>query len=103
MSQMSCPTVIINTPAGEVIINESDFDAATMERVIPLPPAAPVAAPPPPPAPPADPLAGLPADWQTGDPEGLKRLAAVVSGGRAVENVAQAVQVISAALAARGK
>lgn len=101
MSDMSCPTVTIKTPAGPVIINESDFDPAVHERVEPVVvvPPPPVIAPPPPPV---DVLAALPKDWQTGDAAELKRIAAAVSGGRAVENKAQAVQVINAALKARG-
>lgn len=86
-----------------VVINESDFDPTVHERVEPVAvvPPPPALAPPPPPA--ADPLAALAKDWQTGDAAELKRIAAAVNGGRAVENKAQAVQVINAALAARGK
>lgn len=58
------------------------------------------ALPPLPPPPAVDPLAGLAADWRSRDD--LKQLAASVSGGRAVENKRQAVEVIEAALKARG-
>lgn len=59
------------------------------------------ALPPPPPPPPApDPLTNLAANWRDQDAAALKALAATVSG-RSVENKAQAVQVIEAALAAR--
>jgi hypothetical protein len=93
-----CATVTVKSPAGDIVINESDFDPTVHERVTsPLPP--PPLAPPPPPAPP-DALDGLPKDWQGGDAAELKRLAAAVSG-RTVENKAQAVQVINAALAQR--
>jgi hypothetical protein len=96
-----CPTVTVKSPAGDIVINESDFDPVKHELAAPavLPP--PPIPPPPPPAP-AHPLDALAKDWQTGDAAELKRLAAAVSG-RAVENKAQAVQVINAALAARGK
>lgn len=55
--------------------------------------------PPLPPPPVADPLANLAPDWRSRDD--LKSLAAAVSGGRAVENKRQAVEVIEAALKAR--
>lgn len=56
---------------------------------------------PPPPGPPPSPLDALPADWKdkSGADE-LKKIAAAISG-RAVENRAQAVDVINQALAAR--
>lgn len=55
--------------------------------------------PPPPPPPPFDPLVNLPADWRKRDD--LRQVAAAVSGGRSVENKAQAIAVIEAALKAR--
>jgi hypothetical protein len=57
-------------------------------------------APPPPPPPPFDPLVNLAPDWRKRDD--LRQLAASVSGGRSVENKAQAIAVIEAALKARG-
>lgn len=57
---------------------------------------------PPPPAPPPSPLDTLPANWaKNASTEDLKRIAAAVNDGRAVENRAQAVEVINQALAAR--
>lgn len=56
--------------------------------------------PPLPPPPVVDPLANLAADWRSRDD--LKSIAASVSGGRAVENKRQAIEVIEAALKARG-
>jgi hypothetical protein len=100
-----CPTVKVKashpSQGAFVEINESDFDAAKHERYIELP-AAP-ALPPLPPAPPvpADPLANLPTYWRESDAAALRKLAATISG-RAVENKAQAIQVIEAALKARG-
>jgi hypothetical protein len=44
----------------------------------------------------------LPANWRDRGAEELKRLAAVASGGRSVENKRQAIEVIEAALKARG-
>lgn len=57
--------------------------------------------PPPPPPPPFDPLAALSAEWRAMDPVELKKIAAAVSGGRTVDDAAQAIAVIEAALAAR--
>lgn len=80
-----------------VEINESDFDPAKHERYdVPPPPPGPVV-PPPAKAAPVDPLANLPPDWRTKD---ARKIAAAVSG-RAVENNAQAIQVIEAELAKR--
>lgn len=102
----SCNTVKIKSthPASQgpfVEINESDFDPAKHE-FFKEPPAAPVL-PPLPPAPlaPADPLAALSADWRDQEPATLRKLAATVSG-RTVENKAQAVAVIEAALKTQG-
>lgn len=94
----ACPTVRVKSPAGDILINESDFDAAIHEHADPLPPP-PVPLPPlPPPPAVVDPLSEMTGDWQSLDPARLKQVAAAVSG-RAVENKAQAVQVIQAALA----
>lgn len=99
-----CPTVKVKashpSQGAFVEINESDFDAAKHVRYVEPPPAP--ALPPLPPAPtaPADPLVSLPADWRSQDAAPLRKLAATVSG-RTVENKAQAVQVIEAALAKR--
>lgn len=106
MSFHSCPTVRVKSDnpdhGGYVVINESDFDAVVhikvAEPVAPPPPPAPL---PPPPAPVADPLAALAKDWKNKDVGELRKIAEAVSG-RAVENKAQAVAVIEAALAARG-
>jgi hypothetical protein len=57
------------------------------------------ALPPLPPVPVVNPLDNLAADWRSRDD--LKSLAASVSGGRAVENKRQAIEVIEAALKAR--
>lgn len=56
---------------------------------------------PPPPPPPADPLAKLPVNWKSMPVAELKKIAAAVGDGRAVDNAEQAVAVIEAALAAR--
>jgi hypothetical protein len=82
-----------------IVINASDFDKDKHEMfdapvVVPPPP---VAVPPPPST---DPLDALSKDWRNGDVVKLRALAAAV-GGRSVENKAQAIQVIEAALAAR--
>jgi hypothetical protein len=66
---------------------------------------APPAPPPPPGAPPPppgseDPLDGLAENWRDDHGARLKSIALAVSG-RAVENKAQAIEVIEAALAAR--
>jgi hypothetical protein len=66
---------------------------------------APPAPPPPPGAPPpppgsGDPLDGLAENWREDHGARLKSIALAVSG-RAVENKAQAIEVIEAALAAR--
>lgn len=99
-----CPTVKVKSSEpdhdGYFTINESDFDAAKHELFEP-PAAAPLPLPPPPPPPVVvDPLAEMVGDWQSFEPARLKQVAAAVSG-RAVENKAQAVQVIQAALAAK--
>lgn len=104
MNDMSCPTVKVKhdaSPGGHFVINESDFDPTQHERFEEALPAAPVADLPPPPPGTPDPLAGLAADWKARSADELRKLAEVVSG-RAVENKAQAVAVIEAALAARG-
>jgi hypothetical protein len=100
MADSSCPTVRIKSPAGVTVINESDFDAAKHERADALPPPPPE--PPPPPPPEAGPLDGLPKDWATLD-YGTLRGYALAATGRAPENQAQAVQMISAALASAKK
>ena len=48
----------------------------------------------------ADPLANLSPDWKSQDAASLKALALAVSG-RSVDNKAQAIDVVNAALAAR--
>ena len=107
MSIHAVPTVKIKSDVPEhkgfLVINAADFDAEKHERF--SEPPAPL---PPPPAPPAapgipDPLAALPANWRDKDAGELRKLAEVVSGGRAVENKKQAIEVIEAALKARGK
>lgn len=82
-------------------INASDFDPAVHIRVaIEAPPV--VAPPLAPPPTPLSPLDGLAKDWADQSPtEDLKRIAAAVNNGRAVDNRAQAVEVINQALAAR--
>ena len=89
-------------PADRVVLlaDVTDFDAGRIratygDRVV----NAGSALPPLPPVPPADPLANLAPDWRTRDD--VKQIAASVSGGRAVENKRQAVEVIEAALKAR--
>lgn len=95
------PTVKVKSGDSFAIINASDFDPAVHERIVDAPL---VVAPPPlapPPAPPS-PLDNLPAAWADQSPtEDLKRIAAAVNDGRAVENRKQAVEVIEQALAAR--
>jgi hypothetical protein len=101
----SCPTVKVKhdeSPGGYFVINESDFDAAVHVKYDEPAPLPPVPGPLPPPPGPVDPLADLGADWKNKDAAELKKLAEVVSGGRAVENKRQAVEVIEAALKARG-
>lgn len=103
MSVHAVPTALVKSDHPEhngfIVINESDFDSTKHERYIaPLPPP-PTAALPPPPAAPVDPLADLGADWRKRDD--LRQIAAAVSGGRSVENKAQAIAVIEAALKAR--
>jgi hypothetical protein len=97
-----CPTVRVKSDdpehGGFIVINESDFDAAKHVKVdTPVPPPPPVPLPPPPPGV-SDPLAALGKDWQGKDATELRQIAAAVSG-RAVENKAQAIAVIEAALA----
>ena len=93
-----CLTIRIKTPAGDVVINESDFDAATMTRAdIPPPPAAAPVAPPPEPQ---HPLDSLGVDWHQQDYGTLRDLVVALTG-RTVENQAQAVQVIRQLLAER--
>lgn len=58
--------------------------------------------PPPPPPPPVDPLASLPADWREQDYGTLRGVAIAACGGRTPENRKQAVQMIEAALKAKG-
>lgn len=82
-----------------VFIEEADFDATKHELYLPPPPPFIAPALPPLPGPPADPLDNLAADWRERDD--LKKLAAAVSGGRSVENKAQAIAVIEAELAKR--
>lgn len=97
------PTVKIkaDTAKGFRIINASDFDPARHERFVEapavpeLPPLPPVLGAPP------GPLDNLGANWRDGDAADLKRLAAVVGDGRAVDNKRQAIEVIDAALKAR--
>lgn len=101
---MPCPTVRIKSKNPEqgdfVVINASDYDAATMTLFeIPPPPPAPPAPPPPAPAAP-DALAKLGANWRDGDVAEMRAIAAAISG-RAVDNKDQAVAVIEAALKAK--
>lgn len=86
-------------PRGYKRINKKDYDPAKHEIYTPLAPPPVVPPPPAPPPAPPSPLDSLPADWkdQSGTDE-LKRIAAAVNDGRAVENRAQAVEVIEAAL-----
>lgn len=103
---MQCPVIRVVHPHEPekypfLEINASDFDPAIHKRVVVEAP--PVLAPPPapPPAPPS-PLDGLPKNWADKSPtDDLKRIAAAVNDGRAVENREQAVAVITQALAAR--
>lgn len=95
------PTVIIETPAGDVVINESDFDPATMTKVVPpLPPLPGAPLEPKMPGAP-DALSDLPTDWRDKSAAELKALAFAISG-RTVDNKAQAVEVIDQALKGRG-
>lgn len=89
-------------PCGRVVLTPdvTSYDATRIktaygDRVVT--PGAPP--PPPPPPPPFDPLANLAPDWRKRDD--LRQLAAAVSGGRSVENKAQAIAVIEAALKVR--
>lgn len=78
-------------------INSEDFDSSKHELFdAPPPPPPEIVLPPPPPA--VDPLADLASDWRSR--KDIREFAARV-GGRTVENTAQAIQVIEAALAAR--
>lgn len=103
---MQCPVIRVVHPHEPekypfLEINASDFDPAIHKRVVVEAP--PVLAPPPapPPAPP-NPLDSLPADWaDKSATDDLKRIAAAVNDGRAVENRKQATEVIKQALAAR--
>lgn len=101
MSDFIVPTVKIRNAVDYTVINASDYDPKVHvlweEPAAPPPPPAPL----PPPPGPANPLDGLGAEWKDKDAAELKRLAEVI-GGRAVENKRQAVEVIEAALKARG-
>jgi hypothetical protein len=131
---MPCPVVKIKSTVpetgGYVVINESDFDPATMERFVEAPPAAPhgpkgvTLLPPPPQEPSADdlaarlragtellgaahgaaedPLGKLPKNWQDKmESASLRALAQAVSGGRTPEDRTQAVAMVEQALASR--
>jgi hypothetical protein len=74
-----------------------DLERKRLSELFGLPPD--LVLPPLPPPPVLDPLADLAPDWRSRDD--LKQLAASVSGGRAVENKRQAIEVIEAALKAR--
>jgi len=104
---MHCPVVRIKSTHPEsqgafVEVNESDFDPEKHELYI-APAEGPLAPPlpPPPPPPSADPLAGLTADWRERKAVELRNIAAAVSG-RTPANKEESVQMIEAALAARG-
>lgn len=56
---------------------------------------------PPPPPVPVHPLDKLPPNWRAMEGPELRKIAAAVSGGRAVENAKQAIQVIESELAKR--
>lgn len=103
---MQCPVIRVVHPHEPdkypyLEINASDFDPAVHKRVAVEAP--PVLAPPPAPPPsPPSPLDTLGKDWVNQSPtEDLKRIAAAVNDGRAVENREQAVEVIKQAIAAR--
>lgn len=83
----------------------SDYDAKRITEIYGdlVKPAPPSGLPLPPPPPIADPLANLPTNWQALDAATLKKIAEAASAGRSVENKAQAIQVIEAALQARKK
>lgn len=76
-----------------------DSERKRLLELFGLPVSADLAPPPPPPPPPFDPLANLAPDWRKRDD--VRQLAAAVSGGRSVENKAQAIAVIESALKAR--
>jgi hypothetical protein len=85
----------------DVSAYDRDRLTALFAPVVNAPPPVPVAVVPPPPGPPPSPLDGLSEDWKDkGGADELKRIAAAISG-RTVDNRAQAVAVIDAALAAR--
>lgn len=84
---LSCVTPF---DAGRIAAVYGDRVTRSGSALPPLPPVPPV----------VDPLANLAPDWRTRDD--VKQIAASVSGGRAVENKRQAVEVIEAALKARG-
>lgn len=93
-------------PRGWKRINKCDFDPAKHELYVPPAPVAtsPTLPPLPPlPVTPPGPLDNLPANWRSKEPAELRRLAASVSGGRAVENKRQAIEVIEAELVKRAK
>jgi hypothetical protein len=95
------PTVRVKSGDSYAIINESDFDPSVHElfEAPPAPPPPPPGAPPPPPGP-TDPLDGLAENWRDDHGARLKSIAQAVSQ-RAVENKAQAIEVIEQALADR--
>lgn len=98
----TCPVVKIkpsHPSQGDFVeINESDFDPTKHERFVEPPPVR-VAAVPPPPVSPVNPLDSLGKNWR--DRDDLRMIAASVIG-RTVENKRQAIEVIEAALKARG-
>jgi hypothetical protein len=93
-----------NKKTGESAQYENVDAREIMERAADIysdrDPSLPVVLLPPLPPAPVDSLAALPADWRSQEPATLRALAATVSG-RTVENKAQAVAVIEAALAKR--
>lgn len=101
----ACPVVKIKpshpSQGAFVEINEEDFDATKHEIYVSLPPPPVAVVLPPPPAPP-HPLDGLTKDWREQDYGKLRGIAVAACDGRAPENRKQAVQMIEAALAARG-
>lgn len=76
---------------------EKKIRAVYGEKVNNLEAAAPIV--PPPPGAPINPLLQIPTNWQTLGAAELRRIAAAVSGGRAVQNADEAVNVIKSVIA----
>lgn len=98
----TCPTVKVKFGDSHIVINETDYDPSVHElfELPPTPPPPPGAPPPPPVG--ANPLDDLAPNWRDDHGARLKSIAFAVSG-RSVENKAQAIEVIEAALKAAGK